>query len=353
MLAATHDPVQFSELASMSTLESPVAKLSGFKIGQLLIGKGGKVLDIDFETCSQLGCNYLDSLKLLENKNLSWTDLFSMQVSDEIVGLDFDEILAESRNLEFEAAKVVSASGINLYVNISIWTIDDASGTFAVVLVSDARRKNHFNNMQKLALSDLISDYASSLMWSCKSHIDRMDAVASKSFELLFFEMANIDVLTNLPNRKMFLSVLNQIISESKKMDSLDELAVAVIQVNNIKKVNEKLGIEQGDALLSKVAYQLKAIMRSSDLVARINGTQFAMALPGMKAHANQSIVAERIQKHFNADDALDDDGLASISIGMAMFPDSGQTVSTLVNNATSALGKAKKLKGNRFKVFA
>lgn len=334
-------------------MESPVAKHSGFKIGQLLIGQGAKVLDIDFETCSQLGCNYLETLKLLESKKLMWADLFSLQVAEEIAELDFDTILKEGSNVEFEALKVVSASGVSLFVNISIWTIDDASGKFAVVLISDARRKSYFDNMQKLALSDLISDYASSLMWSCKPQIDRMDSVASKSFELLFFEMANIDVVTNLPNRRMYLNVLNQIISDSIELGSDDPVGVALLKVNNLKAVNEKRGLAQGDALLAKVGSKLKAVMRTSDLVARVDGSQFAIALPGVKAHENLSIVAKRILNHFNDADALDQDGLATVSMGLCLFPEAGETVSSLMQNATHALDKAKKLKANKFKVYA
>jgi len=333
--------------------ESPIARQSGFKIGQLLVGKGGKVLDVDFETCSQLGCNYLETLQALEAKKLVWTDLFSSQAGGEVSELNFDGILSENSNLELEAVKIVSASGVNLYVNISIWTIDDVEGNFAVVFVSDARRKSYFDNMQKLVLSDLISDYASSLMWSCKSLIDRMDPVESKGFELLFFEMANIDVLTNLPNRKMFLKVLGQIISESLEMGSLDDMGIAVIQLNGIKEVNEKYGLEHGDLMLNKVALQLKKIMRKSDLVGRLGGTKFAMALPGMKEQANLDIVAKRILKNLSQEGSLDDEGLLSVSIGMALFPDAGETVDQLINGANSALDKAKKLKGNKHKVFA
>lgn len=329
---------------------TPIAQPYSIKAGRLLVGTGGKVLDIDFESCTQLGCNFVDKLKQLESDELYWKDLFSQQVTDAIVSLDFDQILKQHRHHEIEGVKLTSASGMNLFAKISIWAVEHGNEQYAVVLVSDAKRKSHFDNINKLVLSDSVSDYASSLIWSFKDIFEKMDSTQSRGLELLLFEMANIDVLTSLPNRKMFLRLLQKSIDETTEHE-LNNFGVCLVKLNNIDQINDQYGLETGDAVISELARKLKTVLRSSDLLARVDGTTFSVALPAVNSKANLKIVADRILNTLSSV-ALDAKKMPKISIGMAMLSDHENTLNQLMNESKKALDKATKLKNNAYKIY-
>jgi len=346
-----HEMNELFHSNSTNINKDSIAQSYSFKTGRLLVGADGKIFDIDFESCTQLGCNFVDKLKSLESEELFWNDLFSTQVSDGIVSLDFNQILKENRHHEFDGVKLVSESGMQLFVKISIWAIDHGNEQFAVVLVSDAKRESYFNNMNQLVLSDSVSDYASSLIWSFKDVFKKMDTSQNRGLELLLFEMANIDVLTNLPNRKMYLRVLQQGIDESLGSGILFGTGVALIKVNHLNKVNEAHGLEHGDALLKQIALELKSILRSSDFIARFDGSTFGLALPGVNREENLPIIANRIIEHLNNCGLTEKEKHIKVSIGMTLFNSSESNLNELVNKASNAMLKASKLKTSNFKV--
>jgi diguanylate cyclase (GGDEF)-like protein len=105
--------------------------------------------------------------------------------------------------------------------------------------------------------------------------------------------LAYHDGLTGLPNRSMFSRVLSQSISEAQRYDR--RLAVAFLDLDRFKQINDTLGHEAGDQLLQQVAARLKDCVRDSDTVARLGGDEFVVLLPELTDEKDVSIVAQKI----------------------------------------------------------
>ncbi len=93
--------------------------------------------------------------------------------------------------------------------------------------------------------------------------------------------LAYHDGLTGLPNRSMFSKLLSQRISEARRYDR--ELAVAFLDLDRFKQINDTLGHEAGDQLLQEVAARLQGCVRDSDTVARLGGDEFVVLLPELE----------------------------------------------------------------------
>jgi GGDEF domain-containing protein len=90
--------------------------------------------------------------------------------------------------------------------------------------------------------------------------------------------LAYHDGLTELPNRRLFSKLLAQSISEAQRYDR--KLAVAFLDLDRFKQINDTLGHEAGDHLLQEVAARLERCVRKSDTVARLGGDEFVVLLP-------------------------------------------------------------------------
>lgn len=153
---------------------------------------------------------------------------------------------------------------------------------------------------------------------------------------------AHHDFLTGLPNRRLFLDRLEQEIRHAKR-GSLS-LAVLFMDLDGFKEVNDTLGHEAGDRLLSVVAERLIGCVREGDTVARLGGDEFAVVLVGAKQREDVERVAQAIvdalAMPFHVAQAP---VLISVSIGIALYPDDATTPFALLETADKAMYQAKK----------
>jgi diguanylate cyclase (GGDEF)-like protein len=105
--------------------------------------------------------------------------------------------------------------------------------------------------------------------------------------------LAYHDGLTGLPNRSLFSKLLGQSISEAHRYDR--QLAVAFLDLDRFKQINDTLGHDAGDQLLREVSDRLKGCMRESDSVARLGGDEFVALLPDLGDPKNAASVAQQI----------------------------------------------------------
>src|SRR6202021_16250 len=105
--------------------------------------------------------------------------------------------------------------------------------------------------------------------------------------------LAYHDGLTGLPNRSMFSKLLGHSISEGHRYDR--RLAVAFLDLDRFKQINDTLGHEAGDQLLKEVATRLKGCTRESDTVARLGGDEFVLLLPELEDGKYAATVAQKI----------------------------------------------------------
>ncbi|MHB8723206.1 MAG: putative bifunctional diguanylate cyclase/phosphodiesterase [Steroidobacteraceae bacterium] len=164
--------------------------------------------------------------------------------------------------------------------------------------------------------------------------------------------LAYHDGLTGLPNRSLFSKLLSQSIKEAKRYQR--GLAVAFLDLDRFKQINDTLGHEAGDQLLQDVAARLKCAVRDSDVVARLGGDEFVVLLP-MTADANGvATVAQKmlngIAKPFKL---AGQEFRVTASIGISSYPQDGVDEQTLTKNADIAMYQAKAEGKNNFQLFS
>ncbi|WP_158555827.1 EAL domain-containing protein [Peribacillus glennii] len=176
------------------------------------------------------------------------------------------------------------------------------------------------------------------------------DISERKIYENHLQSMAYQDYLTGLPNRNMLYSLFSeQLSAASSKSQSL---AVLFLDLDRFKTINDTLGHRTGDKLLQGVSERLTNIIRKNDFVFRQGGDEFIIIL----TEANRSIaskIAARILQVLSVPFRLNNhDVFSSTSIGISLFPDHGETVEKLIQNADTAMYQAKKAGKNTFEFF-
>ncbi|SDA23487.1 diguanylate cyclase (GGDEF) domain-containing protein [Methylobacterium sp. UNC378MF] len=156
---------------------------------------------------------------------------------------------------------------------------------------------------------------------------------------------AFIDALTGLPNRTMFEQSIADVLAGSAPGD---QFALAFIDLDNFKHINDYYSHAAGDALLRKVSDRIGGALRQTDLLARIGGDEFVLLLAPI-ADADEALAAvrsisERLKQPFFIDGH---EIFASASIGLSLFPEHGDTYETLARQADNAMYRVKgELKG-------
>ena len=162
---------------------------------------------------------------------------------------------------------------------------------------------------------------------------------------------AHFDALTNLPNRFLSLDRLSQQLNEAQRKNEL--VAVAFLDLDDFKKINDSLGHEAGDKLLIEAARRLRHVVRSVDTVGRLGGDEFIIMLVGLKDPLDARPVVENLIAQFRKAFKIDGHELIlTASIGISVFPDDSDNASQLLRNADSAMYYAKELGRNTYSYF-
>jgi diguanylate cyclase (GGDEF)-like protein len=164
--------------------------------------------------------------------------------------------------------------------------------------------------------------------------------------------LAYHDGLTGLPNRSLFSKLLGQSINEAQRYDR--QLAVAFLDLDRFKQINDTLGHDAGDQLLREVSNRLKGCVRESDSVARLGGDEFVALLlnlddPKYAASVAQKILAV-IAKPFTLNGR---EFRVTASIGISAYPQDGLDEQTLTKNADIAMYQAKAEGKNNFQFYS
>jgi diguanylate cyclase (GGDEF)-like protein len=159
------------------------------------------------------------------------------------------------------------------------------------------------------------------------------------------------DALTSLPNRLLLIDRLGQALHAARRESR--QVAVLLLDLDRFKVINDSLGHEVGDRLLQAVAERLQHCVRSADSVARLGGDEFAVVLSNVHGAADAASVAGKIINEVARSLELCGDGVhVGTSIGVAMFPEDGETPNILLKNADAAMYRAKSDGGAGFRFF-
>jgi len=163
--------------------------------------------------------------------------------------------------------------------------------------------------------------------------------------------LANFDHLTGLPNRALFMDRMEQALARARR--SRHPLALLFIDVDRFKSVNDSLGHNVGDQLLYQIGQRLLECVRSSDTVARLGGDEFTVIVEDCTEPQSVPLTCERILTSLSESMLLEGTEVnLGCSIGVSMYPTDGSTVQSLLQNADSAMYKAKERGRNNYQFF-
>ncbi|MBS4095967.1 MAG: EAL domain-containing protein, partial [Sulfuricella sp.] len=163
--------------------------------------------------------------------------------------------------------------------------------------------------------------------------------------------MAHYDVLTGLPNRAYFEKRTQQLLDRAAHDD--DNAALLFFDLDNFKVVNDSLGHPVGDQLLMAVAERLMQVVRQTDNLSRLGGDEFTLFVEGA-ARREAGVVAEHVIQALHQPFMIEGHELSvGASVGIALYPEDGDTVDKLLRSADSALYAAKDAGKHTWRFFA
>jgi len=158
-------------------------------------------------------------------------------------------------------------------------------------------------------------------------------------------QLALTDGLTGLANHRAILQDLEREIVRARR--SGHPVSVALVEIDQFKRINDKFGHLQGDLVLREVADVLRRHSRAGDLVGRFGGDEFVLVLPQATKNVAAQIV-ERVRGHVEEIRVTGNERALSVSIGLAVHPADGDDPDGLLESADHAMYQAKRDGGNR-----
>ncbi len=213
-----------------------------------------------------------------------------------------------------------------------------ADGSTRPVEVSCSEVEMSENNLYALVIRDLsVRKKAESQLIAKQKHLDRL---------------AHHDQLTGLPNRLFLQAHLPEAIERAAAAKQM--LAVLFLDLDRFKHINDSRGHEVGDKLLQEIAKRVRHAVRPEDVVVRMGGDEFVVVLHAARTHDEINTSAARINDVLGAPVVIDARPLvATVSIGVSVFPRDGATMGELLKHSDTAMYQAKDRGRNNFQVFS
>jgi diguanylate cyclase (GGDEF)-like protein/PAS domain S-box-containing protein len=169
--------------------------------------------------------------------------------------------------------------------------------------------------------------------------------------EIINFQLYH-DLLTQLPNRALLRDRLGLAISQAKRNGN--QLALMYLDMDRFKVINDSLGHVAGDQLLQTVANRLRNCLRDSDTLARVGGDEFNLLVPEVTGRVDAIRLVEKVLANLKAPIFIDGvEVFVSFSIGIALFPDNGETMDALIKHADIAMYHVKRRGKDGYEFFA
>lgn len=252
--------------------------------------------------------------------------------ADELVGQKMNIIKSGAHNAEFYAEmwRTIHAKGS---WQGEVWNRRKSGEIFPEWLTITAVKDKHGQ----------VTHYVGSMI----------DITTRKAVEEQVYHLAHHDALTDLPNRVLLTDRMRQALAAARRDKEM--LAVLYLDLDMFKPVNDTLGHDVGDLLLKEVAYRLLAcVKRESDTVSRMGGDEFVVLLSQIEAKNDAGKVADKILFELNLPFLIEQHTIQiSTSIGIAIYPEDGVDVISLLKNADNAMYQAKNEGRSCFRFFS
>jgi diguanylate cyclase (GGDEF)-like protein/PAS domain S-box-containing protein len=356
------------------------ARGAGFESHVILQFKvGGKV--VGAFSLYAYEANFFDDvqLKLLEEMTADVSFALENMVRETLRKQGEDNLRKLSRAVEQSANAVMIAnySGVIEYVNpwfskMTGYPADEIISKRTEILMSDRTPEEIYQQMTDTLLSgkewtgELQRARKNGDLYWCLETISPLkndagkvthfvsiteDISERKQAEETIRHLAFHDALTGLPNRRLFRDRLHQAAAVSRRSGT--GFALMLLDLDRFKTVNDTLGHDIGDGLLTAVAERLIANTREGDTLARMGGDEFALIAIDLKHPEEMVHLAEKLLNILQSPFNLQGHELyVSTSIGITLFPADTEEVDVLVKNADIALYHAKDQGRNNFQFF-
>lgn len=178
------------------------------------------------------------------------------------------------------------------------------------------------------------------------------DITERKRFESQLQYQASHDMLTGLPNRVLLMHRLQMEMDRARRHST--RAAVLFLDLDNFKRVNDSLGHQAGDALLQRVAWRLGNCLRPNDTVARLGGDEFAIVMSDVRHIDNILTIIHKLRAAFDSPILVGAHELfVGFSAGIAVYPNDGDTQDILLQNADTAMYRAKAMGKGEYQFYA
>jgi len=169
----------------------------------------------------------------------------------------------------------------------------------------------------------------------CSIAIDRYHS--TRELDIL----AHYDFLTGLPNRKHFHDHLRKAISKAQETNH--PLGLLFLDLDRFKAINDSLGHAAGDAMLKVVATRIRECVRDNDIIARLGGDEFVILIEDLQQTEITAKLAQKIVERMTESvSLLGHETFISASVGIALYPQDGNTLEELLKNADAAMYEVK-----------
>jgi len=162
-----------------------------------------------------------------------------------------------------------------------------------------------------------------------------------KKYEHMLEKMAYQDYLTKIPNRRLLMKKLPNVIKDTER--NKKKFALVFLDLDHFKQINDKYGHEFGDRLLELYVRRMEQNLRRTDTIARLGGDEFVITIEGLNNKKEAEKIISKLCDSLKDPWIIDDVHLeTSFSIGVSLYPNDGSNIKTLLSKADNALYSAK-----------
>jgi diguanylate cyclase (GGDEF)-like protein/PAS domain S-box-containing protein len=265
---------------------------------------------------------------------------------DELIGKHYSELIFEddleaARNL-FNERRTGDRATRNVEVRVRSRRVRSADRPFQTQTVwMDLTAMGRYSDDNERTRENFIGTYGTA-----------RDISERKEAEQVINFQAYHDLLTHLPNRALLKDRLSLAITQAQR--NKRRLAVMFLDLDRFKIVNDTLGHTMGDRLLKAVANRLQGCLRGGDTLSRFGGDEFTLLLPEVRTRDDVVVIASKILDKLAAPFVIDGHELfVGASIGIAMYPEAGDSVEALIQSADIAMYHVKGRGKNSYQFFS
>ncbi|MGE5379813.1 MAG: histidine kinase N-terminal 7TM domain-containing protein [Methylocystaceae bacterium] len=287
--------------------------------------------------------------RLLEVVPIAWSQIIQ-DMNNGIIVLDNQGQVLDANPAAKKVFGLTSPNLIGIPIDQAIKNFSDlgiaypsANSAVTEVVLENDGDIGHY----EISYAQLYNSRQRSIGWLLQAY----NITERKATEATIRHLALHDPLTGLPNRNCFHDLCDQEIDRARIRGG--SLAVAYLDLDDFKLINDNYGHNAGDKFLCEVTDRLQLALRDSDMVSRLGGDEFAILLTSIGTDEKIAIVGKKIMNSLAEPVIIDGNPVQiKVSIGFSVYPRDGDTVDTLINKADKAMYAVKEATKNNYNIY-